>query len=114
MRLSELLDRRVVDDTGHEFGRVLDVRLVQDGPVQPSFGAAYRLQGLIVGPPRAGTRLGYGRTGMTGPAMLAAPLRVRHRAVRFVPWDRVARLDTEVIRISGSSDDLSEPGPIPA
>jgi sporulation protein YlmC with PRC-barrel domain len=109
VRLSDLLHRRVVDGAACEVGKVLDVRLVRDGPVLGTFGAAFRVQGLIVGPALAGTRLGYGRTGMTGPFLLEVPLRILHRRVRFVPWERVVEVGEETIRISGSAADLHEP-----
>jgi hypothetical protein len=112
VRLSELLDRRVVDDSDHDLGRVRDVRLVQDGPLVGGFGAAFRVEGLIVGPRLAGTRLGYGRTGMKGPWLLEAPLRALHRRVRFVPWVRVRDVGADVLRISGSAEDLQEPEPL--
>jgi hypothetical protein len=99
----------VVDEAGGDAGSVHDVRLIQDGPVQSAFGAAFRVQGLIVGPPIGGTRLGYGRQGMTGPALLAVPRRVLRRRLRFVPWDRVAGVGAGVVRISGWGADLGEP-----
>lgn len=109
VRLSELMDCPVVDASGEAVGKVRDVRLVQDGPVVGGFGAAFRVEGLIVGPALAGTRLGYGRSGMTGPWLLEAPLRrFRHR-LRFVPWDRVRDVGPPRIVISGSAADLDEP-----
>lgn len=114
MRLSELLNRPVVDERGAAVGIVRDVRLVQDGPLLGGFGAAFRVEGLIVGPRMAGTRLGYGRAGMTGPALLAVPLRRLHHRVRFVPWSRVSDVGEDAVRISGSADDLAEPADIPA
>ncbi|MDQ3896738.1 MAG: PRC-barrel domain-containing protein [Actinomycetota bacterium] len=114
MRLSELLRRPVVDESGTEVGHVHDVRLVRDGPPMGEFGPAYRVLGLVVGPRGIGERLGYGRTDMTGPWLIAAPLSLRHRRARFVPWDRVAEVSKERVRISGSVDDLSEPEDIPS
>jgi hypothetical protein len=112
MRLSELLDCRVVDASGCDIGMVRDVRLVQNGPVTGGFGAGLRVEGLVVGPALAGTRLGYGRTAMRGPWLLAAPLRLLHRRVRFVPWNRVSELRGGTIHISGLGDDLGEPAPL--
>jgi uncharacterized protein YrrD len=109
MRLSELIHSRVFDASGAEVGKVHDVRLVQDGPLLGTFGNAFRVEGLIVGPAIAGTRLGYRRKGMRGPLLLEAPLRRLHRRVKFVPWARVASVERDTIRISGSADDLAEP-----
>src|SRR4051794_19249558 len=49
MRLSDLLSSTVFDAEGREVGRVRDVRLVQDGPIQGTFGAGLRVEGLIIG-----------------------------------------------------------------
>ena len=114
MRLSELLRRPVLDESGAEVGRVHDVRLVRDGPAMGEFGPAYRVLGLVVGPIGIGERLGYGRTDMTGPWLIAAPLTVRHRRARFVPWERVAEVTDETVRISGSAADLAEPEDLPS
>lgn len=113
MRLSELLHSRVLDAGGNEVGTVHDVRLAQDGPPLGTFGNAFRVEGLIVGPAIAGTRLGYRRSSMTGPFLLAAPLRRLHRRVKFVPWSRVVETGGDTIRISGSADDLTEPDELP-
>ena len=112
MRLTELLNCPVVDGSGRELGKEHDVRLVKDGPPVGAFGPAFRVEGLIVGPAVAGTRLGYGRTGMTGPFLIEAPLRVLRRRVRFVPWDRVGDIGAGTIHLSGSAADLGPPGPI--
>ena len=46
MRLSDLLERAVVDQHGRNWGQVHDVYLVQDGPVSAT-AAAFRIHGLI-------------------------------------------------------------------
>ena len=61
MRLTDLLGAEVVARCGQPAGRVHDVRLVQDGPVVDGFGAALRLDGLLVGGRAVGARLGYER-----------------------------------------------------
>jgi hypothetical protein len=66
MRLSDLLGAEVLDEAGRSAGRVHDVRLVQDGPVVGGFGAALRLDGLLVGRRAVGARLGYDRGKMKG------------------------------------------------
>lgn len=114
MRLSDLLDRPVVDELDHEVGRVFDVRLVQDGPLQGVWGAALRVQGLLVAPRTAGMRLGYDRSGIRGPwlARLLVQLWGGRRA-RFVGWERVTTVERDRIRISGSGDTLPPPDPLP-
>lgn len=89
MRLSDLLDSEVVDRDGERIGHVHDVRLVQDGPPLATWGAALRLEALVVGKGSIGTRLGITRPQMKGPWILKV-LFARQRASRvLVPWDRV-------------------------
>jgi hypothetical protein len=109
MRLSDLLNARVVDEAGRSAGKVHDVRLVQDGPVQGTFGAALRVHGLVVGPPLPGTRLGFDRTGVRGPFLLKAPIGRLHRRLRYVPWSQVLGVEAGEVRISGSVADLAPP-----
>jgi hypothetical protein len=110
MRLSDLLGAEVVDEAGHSAGRVHDVRLVQDGPVG-GFGAALRLDGLVVGRRAVGARLGYERGRMRGPLpvrLLAGWL--RHDG-RYVEWGRIRTIDPDRIGISGTVEELPRPGP---
>ena len=89
MRLSELLDSEVVDRDGERIGHVHDVRLAQDGPPLGTWGAALRLEALVVGSGSVGTRLGITRPKMKGPWILKV-LFARQRASRvLIPWDRV-------------------------
>jgi hypothetical protein len=89
MRLGELLDSTVIDAAGRDLGAVLDVRLVQDGPLLEGFGAALRLDGLIVGTGSFAVRLGYHRHGVQGPALLKAVFGALERRARYVPWAEV-------------------------
>src|SRR5882757_2626522 len=92
MRLSDLLDSEVVDRDGERIGHVHDVRLVQDGPPLGTWGAALRLEALVVGKGSIGTRLGITRPQMKGPWVLKL-LFARQRVSRvLVPWDRVREL----------------------
>src|SRR5215208_7179784 len=85
MRLSDLLESEVVDRNGH----VHDVRLVQGGPPLGTWGAALRLEDLVVGRGSVGTRLGITRPQMKGPWVLKL-LFARQRSSRvLVPWSRV-------------------------
>ena len=49
MNLSDLLHSHVLDADGISLGSVDDVRMVQDGPLLLPFGAAFRVEGLMVG-----------------------------------------------------------------
>jgi sporulation protein YlmC with PRC-barrel domain len=111
MRLSELLGARVVDDRGRSAGKVHDVRLVQDAPVGANLQAALRLDGLIVGPRAVGARLGYERARMHGPLLVRLLVGWLLHHGRYVPWDRVRAIQADRILISGSADDLPQPGP---
>src|SRR5215218_2242776 len=86
MRLSDLLGAEVVDGTGGSAGRVHDVRLVQDGPVVGGFGAALRLDGLLVGRRAVGARLGYDRGKMKGPLPVKLLAGWLFHDGRYVEW----------------------------
>jgi sporulation protein YlmC with PRC-barrel domain len=95
MRLSDLLEVEVVDRNGDRIGHVHDVRLVQDGPPLGTWGAALRLEALVVGRGSVGTRLGITRPKMKGPWILKL-LFARQRASRvLIPWDRVREVGAD-------------------
>jgi sporulation protein YlmC with PRC-barrel domain len=89
MRLSDLLESEVVDRNGERIGHVHDVRVVQDGPPLGTWGAALRLEGLVVGRGSIGTRLGVARPQMKGPWVLKLLFARRRSSRVLVPWDRV-------------------------
>jgi sporulation protein YlmC with PRC-barrel domain len=97
MRLSELLDSEVIDRNGERIGHVHDVQLIQDGPPLGTWGAALRLEGLIVGPGSIGTRLGLARPEMRGPWILKALFTRRLSARVLVPWRRVREIHEDRI-----------------
>ncbi len=109
MRLSDLLDKEVLDERGESLGSVNDVRLVQDGPPQGDFGAALRVAGLIAGPGSVGSRLGFDQGLVPRPALLRALFTWLHRKRVFVPWERIAAIEEERIRIRGTRADLRHP-----
>lgn len=111
MRLSELLGRPVVDVDGVELGEVRDVRLVRDGPVQGEFGAAFRVDGLIVGRWEVASRLGYDRLGVAGPWLVATIVKRLGRSSRFVSWEDVD-LAEHTIRVGVRAGDLDAPAPL--
>jgi len=105
MRLSDLLDSEVLDADGKRIGHVHDVRMVQDGPIQGTFGAALRVQGLVVGRPALGARLGLDRADVKGPWILKAFFRAI-RTDLYVEWERVRSIEQERIVIRGREGDL--------
>lgn len=104
--LSELLQSEVVDSEGRELGKVDDVRLVQDGPIRPGFGAALRVDGLVVGAGGLAVRLGYHRNQVRGPALLKAIFATLERRARFVPWELVGEWDGSTVRLRRPASDL--------
>lgn len=106
MRLGELLESRVVDVEGRDVGAVLDVRLVQDGPVLEGFGAGLRLDGLVVGAGSIAVRLGYHRHGVQGPFVLRALFAALERRARYVPWSDVATCDGDIVTLHRTAGEL--------
>jgi hypothetical protein len=104
--LSELLRSEVLDSNGRTLGQVDDVRLVQDGPVIPGFGAGLRVDGLVVGAGGLAVRLGYHRHRVRGPALLKALFATLERRARFVPWELVAEWDGSTVRLHRSFADI--------
>ena len=100
MNLSDLLHSRVVDADGIDIGSVDDVRMVQDGPLLLPFGAAFRVDGLMVGHRSIGTRLGYVRGGLKGPWLLRVIFTALERRARYVQWDDVETWDGSVVRVT--------------
>jgi hypothetical protein len=99
MRLSDLLNKPVLDAAGRRVGYVLDVRLVQDGPVLAETNASFRLHDLLVGPHRVGARLGYERADLRGPGLLKAIFSRVHARDESYAWDRIASIEEDCVRL---------------
>ncbi|GIG22941.1 hypothetical protein Cch01nite_36650 [Cellulomonas chitinilytica] len=99
MILGDLLDAPVVDSSGRVLGFVVDVRLVLDGPVDGLL-AAPRVHGLLVSPRTGTSFLGYERTGLDAPALLARFLRWRHRGSFLVHWTDVEVASADGVRLA--------------
>jgi hypothetical protein len=106
MRASDLLNAEVLDRTGQSVGKVHDIRLVQDGPIIGSFGAAFRVDALLAGPGSIGTRLGFDRADMKGPLPLKAIFARIHRGSSVVRWDDIAAIEEGRIRLKVVKDQL--------
>lgn len=111
MRLSDLLGAVVVDAEGASIGRVRDARLVQDGPMQGTFGAGLRLAGLVVGPIAVGSRLGFVRSGVDAPALVARPVAWLDRGTRYVPWEAVVSIEHRRVVLDLPRSALERPAP---
>jgi sporulation protein YlmC with PRC-barrel domain len=96
MILSDILGNRVLDSDGNELGRVADARFKLDGRSTP---ARARLIGLIVSPRSASSFMGYERTGMGRPVIIAGILRWAHRGSFIVDWSEVRRCDNGLIHL---------------
>lgn len=109
--MAELVGARLVDVTGRVVAHVHDLRLVQDGPLQEGTGRAlFRVSGLVVGPGHVGLHLGFASRDVTGPWLLAAPLRRLARRARFVPWSHVDRITGGAVHIDCRYEDLQPAG----
>lgn len=107
MRLGALLGRTVRGPSGEVVGGVVDVRLVQDGPVLGEVQQAFRLDGLLVARRRAGQAFGYERgPGLWRPSLLGALVRRLHGEIRYAEWERIESLDDEEVRLAVPWDRL--------
>jgi hypothetical protein len=109
MRLADLIGSVVVDAHGDEVGEVGDVWLTQDGPPMGAFGAALRVETLVIGRFGIASRAGYERPGVTGPAPIAWLLRRRTAHRPIAPWGDVAAVEEGKIRLRRTVDDLRWP-----
>ena len=84
MRLSELLNREVVTESGERLGRVHDVR----GEL---VGGRLRVIGLVAGRLGILERYGVGTHGSGGPSQ------AKVHSHPIIPWERVVRVGSEVV-----------------
>jgi hypothetical protein len=109
MRLTDLLEARLIDVEGVDLGRIRDVWLVQDGPPIGPFGAALRVERVVAGGAAIGARLGYERASMTGPWPLAAFFHSRHAHGISATWSEVAVLEEGRVRLRLAAAELERP-----
>jgi hypothetical protein len=102
VRGADLLGADVLGPDGNRLGEVLDVRLVQDGPMLGA-DCALRMDGLVVGQRRFAAHLGYDRAGVRGPALVAAIARRLMAGNRYLEWRDVAELQPGVVHSRVSS-----------
>ena len=84
MRGSDLIGLPVLGPDGRH-GKVIDVRLVQDGPLMGAY-AALRVDSLVVGHHTLAAHLGYDRAGTNGPWLVNAFVNLITRHNRQLPW----------------------------
>ena len=100
MRGSDLIGRDVVGPEGRGLGKVIDVRLVQDGPLMGAY-AALRVESLVVGHHKLAAHLGYDRAGVRGPWLINTVVDLITRGNRELPWAE-ARLEGGVVHTDRS------------
>ena len=84
MRLSELLNRKVVTESGASLGRIHDIRgEIADGRL--------RVTGLAAGELGVLERFGIGTHGSGGPSQ------AKVHGHPIIPWERVVRVGAEVV-----------------
>jgi hypothetical protein len=103
MRGADLLGRPVVGPDGKSLGKVIDVRLVQDGPLMGAY-AAMRVDSLVVGHHKLAAHLGYDRAGTRGPWLVDKVVDLITRHNKELPWAD-ARLEDGVVRTDRSELD---------
>jgi len=96
MILSDLLNLRVFAADGEELGRVVDARFAVAGPEDHPLRTA-RMLGLIVSPRSNSSFMGYERTGVQSPALIADWFRHRGRGTFLVLWRDLASMDGRVV-----------------
>ena len=99
MLLSDLLGVDVVTADGEGLGRVHDVVLVQDGPMDAHGRAGLRLHAIAVGSRSLGSQLGYAQGTVQGPWLLR---RLLHRPPRLIPWLAIVEHDDDRIVVDPS------------
>ncbi len=110
LRVGSLCGRPVIGDKGR-IGIVLDVRVVQDGPMKDGLKNSFRVDGLVVGRGQFTERLGLFRHRIHGPLLLRLLDGLIGPERKYVPWTQVldpsalAGTD-EPVRFEGSTTDL--------
>jgi len=99
MRLSDLLEKLVVDEDGQRLGVVHDVVALQDGPIMGGFGAALRLEALVIGPHGVFVRLGLSAAHVHGPRLVRRVSRLRGDTDE-IPWSDVVEVATDRIVVT--------------
>jgi hypothetical protein len=109
MRIADLLHSQLVDGAGKPIGKIADVWLVQDGPPVGPFGAALRVDRLVAGTYGLGSRVGYERPGVDGPAPIAWFFHRRHAHRAVAAWSDVASIETGRVRLRAREEELDRP-----
>lgn len=96
MLLTDLLDLPVHDHNGDRVGWVCDIRFrIPARPAASDRGgvASPEVVGILLSPRRRGSYLGFERTDVHAPVLLARWIRWRHRGTCLVPWSDVDHVE---------------------
>jgi sporulation protein YlmC with PRC-barrel domain len=91
MILGDLIGLPVRDSAGRNLGKVNEVRLVASDN-GPEVLADVRVFGVLVSPHGRGSSLGYERTNVRAPAVIAALGRWHHRGTFLVKWEDIGEV----------------------
>jgi sporulation protein YlmC with PRC-barrel domain len=97
MRLSELLGTEVHDQVGTRVGRVADVMVLRDGPLDENGRPGFRILGLVVVEGRHGRLLGYEKE--RHPAAFRWAVRRMAKQIVDVPWEQVRSVTPNLVTI---------------
>jgi hypothetical protein len=97
MLLSDLLHVQALDDGGECVGTIVDVRLA--APPDDHQQVPTTVWGLVISPRTRSSYLGYERTDVNSPRMIAALLRWRHRGTFLAAWEDVVRVDVDSVTL---------------
>src|SRR4051812_37423509 len=112
MRTSDLLGARVSGPDGTDLGTVTDLRMVQDGPILGTWGAAFRLTGLVVSHRGAGSVLGYERGSVRGRWVVGTMVKWLHRDAVRVRGEDVGSWEDRCVRVRRRKAELPPVPPL--
>lgn len=104
MRVSELLDRVVVDSHGQKVGKVREVIITNGHSRSVKPFAGLRVDGLLVARHGYALHWGFDNTRHIGPLPLRALLAPRRGRALFVPWRDIATVEGTITIKIGRSD----------
>ncbi|MDQ1582342.1 MAG: hypothetical protein QOF36_396 [Microbacteriaceae bacterium] len=98
MILNDLLDLPVRSSSGELLGVVVDARFTLDGTPHQLLNSP-RLQGLIVSPRTHSSFMGYERSGVNSPALIARWFSRRARGTFLVLWRDLASIGGDAVHL---------------
>ncbi len=106
LRVGTLCGRPVFGEDGR-IGIVMDVRVVQDGPMKDGINNSFRVDGLVVGRGQFVERLGLFRHRIRGPLLLRLLDRLVGPERKYVPWTQLL----DPLALAGADEPVRFEGP---